>query len=930
MAGPVATDLSGMTADSESAQAGAIFPVDTRCEYFVDPLGIDAVTPRLGWRLEAVKTEARGLRQIAYQVRVAGSHEALRAGESLLWDSGRTESTEQLHIEYGGRRLASRDRCFWQVRVWDAAGAVSAWSEVARWEMGLLVENDWRGGWIGDGTPEPATRAEQYDDRPAPLMRKGFRVAKPVERARLYAAGLGYYEVNINGARVSGNVLEPPWTSFANRVQYATHDVTELLREGRNVVGAMLGNGWYNPLPLQMWGRINIREHLPTGEPMFIGQLEILYTDGTSETIATDHRWRVHAGPVIRNSVYLGEVFDAQRRMSGWDQPDFDASAWRPAVPRDDEVGALEARSIPPIRITETLLPMSVSEVVPGTFIFDMGQNFAGWCRLRVEGPRGTTVKMRLGELLHPDGTLNPMTAVAGQIKGANDDGSPRGGPGAPLVAEQCNEYTLAGGGPEMYTPRFTFHGFRFVEVTGFPGTPGLDAIEGLRLNTDVESVGTFVCSDETLNRIQTMVQWTLLSNLFSVQSDCPAREKYQYGGDIATTSEMAALNYDFSSFYAKTVRDHDDAARVDGWLTETAPFVGISADGYIDDDGPIGWGLAHPLLVSQQYTYYGDRLLVDEQYEVARRWVDLYADHADGHIIDSGLSDHESLDPRPIAVTGTAHYRQAAQLVSRLAQILGRDDDRVRYARLADAIGAAFVERFLQPGTGIFDIGTQACQAIALATGLVPPEEHDATVARMLDQVLVEHDGHVATGIFGTRHLLEELTRAGRADVALEMVQKKTFPGWGHMLDRGATTLWEHWEYSDNTYSHNHPMFGSVSEWFYKGLGGIRPHPEAVGFDRFFIEPHPVGDLRWVSAHYRSARGLIVSEWKLEEGTLHFIVEVPVGAAAEVRVPTRDAAAVLESGAPAATAAGVTPLGAPDEARFALTAGKYRFAAPA
>ena len=639
---------------------GSILPVDLRCEYFREPLGIDPTRPRLGWRLVARDPEARGLRQSAYQVLVATRIELLEPSAADLWDSGRVASSEQLHIDYSGAPLTSRLRCFWKIRVWDGDDIPSNWSAPTSWEMGLLVPSDWQGSWIGDGEPAPATRAAHYEDHPAPLLRCAFEVSKPVARARLYSAGLGYCELRVNGAKVSDHVLDPAWTSFGKRVLYTTHDVTGMLQRGSNVVGALLGNGWYNPLPLQMWGRINIREHMVVGQPCLIAQLDIEHEDGTTQSIVTDDRWRVHPGPVIRNSVYLGEVFDARRRLPGWDRPEFEDSGWRPATVQPVELGPLEAQPIPPIRVTETLRPTSVTEIDPGVFIFDMGQNFAGWARLRVEGRRGTTIKMRMGELLYDDGSLNPMTAVAGQIKGENADGEPRGGSGAPLVAEQCDTYTLAGDGVEVYTPRFTFHGFRYVEVTGFSGTPGLDAIEGLRLNTDVESAGSFACSDEMLNRVQEMVQWTLLSNLFSLQSDCPAREKFQYGGDIVATSEMAMLNYDFASFYANTVRGHADAVRGDGWITETAPFVGVSAASYVEGAGPIGWALAHPLLLAQLYQYYGDRRIVSEQYEVARQWVDLYAEHAEGHIIDRCISDHESLDPKPVALTATAHYRQA------------------------------------------------------------------------------------------------------------------------------------------------------------------------------------------------------------------------------------------------------------------------------
>ncbi|NQW03042.1 MAG: family 78 glycoside hydrolase catalytic domain [Acidobacteria bacterium] len=919
--------------DDATAAQGAITPVDLRCEYLRTPLGIDAALPRLSWRLASTVAAARNQKQSAYQILVAGDAASLAANRGDLWDSGKIESGDQLHIAYQGRPLASAERCHWKVRTWDADVRPTPFSQPSWWEMGLLVPADWAGQWIDDGKPVPERDEDFYRDDPAPLLRKTFDVRPGVRRARLYAAGLGYYELRFNGEKVSDHLLDPAWTNYTKRVLYTTHDVTSLLRNGPNALAALLGNGWFNPLPLRMWGRINVRDHLTVGRPRLIAQLNIEYEDGTTQSVASDEGWRVAAGPIMRNSVYLGEVYDARREQPGWDQPGFDDRGWANASPAaGTPLSPLHAQAVPPIRATATLRPASVTEVQPGVFIFDMGQNFAGWARLRVEGPRGTTVTMRMGELLHPDGTLNVMTTVAGQIKGANRDGTPRGGPGAPDVAWQSNEYTLRGSGPEVYTPRFTFHGFRYVEVTGFPGTPTLEAIEGLRLNTAVESSGTFTCSNDLINRIQTMVQWTLLSNLFSVQSDCPAREKFQYGGDIVASSDMAILNYDMSSFYAKTVQDHQDAARDPGWFTETAPFVGISAASYEAGAGPIGWGLAHPLLVVQLYQYYGNERLVQEHYEAARRWVGLLTDNADGYIVDRCISDHESIDPKPVALMATAHFFQAAQLIERLARVLGRTQEAEQHAALAGRIREAFISRFLSPGTGRFDTGTQACQATALYMGLVPDAERDAAIGAMVDRVLVDHNGHIATGIFGTKYLLDSLTETGHADVAYAMVTQETFPGWGHMLAEGATTLWEHWEYSDNTYSHNHPMFGSVSEWFFKGLGGIKPHQEAVGFNRILIEPHVVGDLTWTRARYDSARGPIVSNWRIDADRLTLDVEIPVNTTAVVRVPTQDPSSVTEGGRLTSAAPGVTAL--PTDrlggARFEVGSGRYVFEAAA
>ena len=391
-------------------------------------------------------------------------------GWRICGTAARSSLTRQLHVEYEGPRLTSGQRCYWRVQVWDAEDQPSDHSVVSWWEMGLLSPDDWTGTWISDGSEEPATEEAFYDDDPAPLFRRSFHVDGQVKRARLYAVGLGYHELRLNGRGLSDHVLDPAWTSFGKRIFYTCEDLTEKVDQGENVLGAMVGNGWYNPLPMRMWGRINIRDHLVVGRPRLLAQLTIEYEDGSVQTVATDDEWKVRPGPILRNNVYLGEKYDARLEQPEWDRPGFNDSDWNSAAAADPISGELQALPIPPIRVTERLTPVALREVSPGAYIFDLGRNFAGWVRLRVQGPRGTTVRMRMGERLYPDGSLNPMTAVAGQIKGLREDGTPRGGPGAPEIAWQANSYTLRGGGPEEYTPRFTFHGFRYVEVTGFPG----------------------------------------------------------------------------------------------------------------------------------------------------------------------------------------------------------------------------------------------------------------------------------------------------------------------------------------------------------------------------------------------------------------------------------------------------------------------------
>lgn len=909
-----------------------------RCEYLRNPLGIDVHHPRLSWVLESDK---RGMKQTAYRILVTGTKENLKKNIGDLWDSGQVESNKSVHIVYQGRELNSGMSCFWKVKVWTLQCGIeenetpvsSDWSESATWEMGLLHSADWSGVWINDGKPVPQREEDFYKEDPVPLFRKEFIVIEQVKRARLYISGLGYYEASINGKKVGDHVLDPGWTSYSRRVLYSTYDVTELLQKGGNCIGVMLGNGWYSPLPMRMWGRLNLREHLTIGRPRLIVQLNVETNDGTSRSICTDESWMKSVGPILRNNVYLGEIYDARKELEDWNSPGFDDNDWSRATVVSDPVGIMKAQMVPPIRITRFIKPVKITEPVQGVYIFDMGQNFTGWIRLRVKGPAGTKVGLRYGELLYPDGTLNVLTSTCGQIKNAAKFPFPESGP--PAVAWQSDTYILKGGNEEAFTPRFTFHGFRYVEVTGYPGTPELNVLEGLRLNSDVENVGSFLCSNERFNLIHNMVSWTFLSNLFSVQSDCPHREKFGYGGDIVACDEACMYLFDMAAFYSKVVRDFADDVRPNGGFTETAPYVGIGDSGLGEGAGPVAWGTAHPLLLWHLYLYYGNRQIIEEQYDRLKPWVALLGATAENHILDNGIGDHESLVPKSRALTGTAFYYKNIRLCEFLATAIGRTNDAKGFAELAKKIKIAFNDRFFDQKTGRYDTGTQANQAIALAFHLVPEKYRESALDVLIKDIVENREGHLSTGIFGTKFLLDVLSTQNRGDIAYSIVNQESFPGWGYMLERGATTLWEHWAFSDNTYSHNHPMFGSVSEWFFKHLAGIQLDPTDSGFKKIIIRPEVIGDLTWVKAHYFSIYGRIVSQWRLEGDRLTLDVSIPANTTATVYVVAKDVADVTESGQPISKAAGVSflymekdnlnPRGI-SRAVFAVGSGNYSF----
>jgi alpha-L-rhamnosidase len=868
----------------------SVRPVALACGYETEPIDVEAARPPLGWRLEATRPGDRSLGQSAFRIQAATDRRACAAGRADLWDSGRTAGSGSIGIPYAGRALRSGEQAFWRVRVWDCNGLASAWSEPASFEAALLHSSDWKGCWIASPDPEPAGDAERFADRPAPLLRRAFQLPSAIRRARLYVSGLGFYEIHLNGRRVGDYLLEPGWTAYAHSVPYSAYDVTSLLRKGGNAIGALLGNGWYDPLPLKMWGWLNLREHLAIGKPRLRLQLNVELADGSRRSISTDESWRTAGGPILRNSIYLGEVYDANHEIPGWDRAGFDDRAWRRAIRTEGPGGALHTRIAPPIRVQSLLRAAKLTEPRPGLFIVDFGQNFAGLMRMRLCEPRFARIVVRYGELLNRDGTLNPLTSCGGQIKGQR-------GSAGPETAWQTDTF-ISRGVEQLYTPRFTWHGFRYAEVSGLGSRPSLDRFTGVQISADVPGVAQFACSNEMLNAIHRMARWTFRNNLMSVQSDCPHRERFGYGGDILATSDAMMDNFDMSRFYAKACRDLDEAARTNGGLTETAPFVGIADGGLGGGSGPIEWGTALPWLMWRLFGAYGERQPLVDHYAAAKRWVDFLLAHAKGGILDTGLGDHETITSRSTAVTGTAFLWDNCTLLGLIAFMIGRHEDASRYTAEADRIERAFAAHFLNADTGRIDAGTQADQAAALRFGLIP----EASRPRALEALLADiaaHDHHLTTGIFGTPFLLWTLSDTGHAGEAYRIVTQRTFPGWGFMLANGATTLWEHWDFSDNTFSHNHPMFGSVDAWLMEWIAGIRQDPLAVGFSHAIIRPQPVGDLTWAEGTLKTVRGVISTYWTREGGSFRLHVRIPPNVRARIYLPTSNAAAVRESGRP-------------------------------
>jgi alpha-L-rhamnosidase len=916
----ISISLLSIISCSRPTETGKILkPVNLKCEYLINPPGIDTRIPRFSWEFANTK---RGMYQVAFQLLVASNPEILDGDKGDIWSSGRIKSSENIQIEYNGKFLNSSTRYYWKVRIWDRRGRVTPYSETAWFETALLDPADWKALWIGDDRKVPETEAEMYLDTPNPLLRKEFSLNKEIKSARLYITGLGYYEAYLNGKKVGDHMLDPGWTNYAKRIQYVTYDITDMLLNGKNAIGVMLGNGWYNPLPLYLFNRLNLRNVLTIGQPKCLVQLLIHFADGTEEVIISDGSWKAGKGPVLMNSVYLGEKYDARLEQEGWDKPGFNDNTWTSAIKAESPGGRLVIQNQPPIRITRIIKPVAITEPEKGVFIVDMGQNFAGCARIKVIGPAGTKVQLRYGELLHEDGTLNDRTTIACHIM---EGWYYQQREGHPKNARQIDTYILKGTEEEVYNPRFTFHGFRYVEVTGFPGKPALENLEGLRMNSDLPVAGEFECSNTLFNKIQENAEWTFLSNVFSVESDCPGREKFGYGGDMFTACEAYISNYDMSGFYTKAVMDFQDDQHPSGGMPECAPYNGINDAGLTKDTGPIGWMLAHPFLQDRLYRYYGDKKLLEEQYESTVRLIEFIREQAPDHLLDKGISDHETLVPKTTGVTSTAFYYHHVVMLSEFAGILGKHDDQKKYSSLADEIKQAFINKFIAEGKGKVDIETQASQAFALYYDLLPESDRKAALDILEKDILEKYKGHLSTGIFGTKMMYDVLRMYERNDLGFIITNQKTYPGYGYMIENGGTTIWESWE--GGSISYNHPMFGSVSDWFFKALGGIYPTENAVGFNPFIIKPSVVGDLEWVNCRYQSIRGEITSNWRIENDNFYLDAAVPGNTTAKIYIPAISPESVFESDKPAAHSKGLKLTQFKNNyAEFEAGSGRYQF----
>jgi alpha-L-rhamnosidase len=887
-------------------------PVELRCEYLASPIGIDVVQPRLSWvltlnqptwlgRLFTSRDGTRGKEQTAYHILVASSADKLAANQGDLWDSGEVASDETAQIVYAGVALTSRRQCFWKVEVWDEHRQRSAWSQVATWEMGLLQPRDWQGSWIGINMPTPPDAASA---NPAPFLRRDFQLRPGVKRARLYASGAGSLELHLNGQKVGGNrERDPGYTDFNKRVLYVTQDVTSLLRPGAtNTIGAILGTGWFDVHDVAVWGF----EHASwRGRPRLQLLLVVDYNDGQTQTLTSDNSWRATSqGPIRWDGIYSGEIYDARREMPGWDAPGFEDSSWSPAEVLPAPAGKLTALRCPPMAIVKTITPQTITQPQPGVYVLDMGENFAGHVQLNVQGPAGTKIQMRYGECLSTNGMVD-RTSISEFMP--------------PPKRFQEDTYICKGGGSETWEQRFSYSGFRYVEVTGFPGQPTTANFRGRFAHTDLEPVGEFSCSNDGLNQVQQATVQSYLCNAQNIPTDCPTREKNGWTGDAHLAAEAGLMNFRSAAFYTKWLDDLKDNQMVDGRIGVIVP-----SDGWGLGDFQPAWDSAYLFIAWDLFKYCGDRRILAEHYDRLR----LYVDYLTGKTANGIISKTDTLGDwcpwsteTPSQLTATAFFYEDARIVSQAAALLGYSEDATKYAALAEKTKAVFNEKFFDATNNSYANGSQTALATALYFGLVPEDRQSAVLDNLAQQV--ETLKHIDTGILGAKWVPAALSAGGRSDAAYLLVSHTSQPGWISMAQE-SKTLWEQWQ---KPHSRNHIMFGSVSGWFYQWLAGMDCDPTQPGFKHIIIQPQPVGDLTWVKAAYDSIRGRIVSNWSLQAGVLTMDVTIPLNTTATVCVPAAEETSVTESGQPAAKVPGIKFLGLNHgAAAYAVGSGIYKF----
>ncbi len=873
------------------------------CEYKVNPIGIDTPNPRLSWQIEA---SSPGIMQEAYQVIVSSSREGLEAGGDLAWDTGKVLSSQSIHIAYQGRETQSRQRYYWKARVWTGDQA-SDWSEAAFWEMGLLDAPDWKADWIESTWQEDTAKSE-----PAHMMRREFSLEKNPVAARLYITSHGLYQAQINGAVVGDQVLTPGWTSYGKRLQYQTYDVTELLKKGDNAIGVQLGDGWYRGFIAFRGNRNAYGDSLG-----LLCQLEVTDEDGKTEIISSGTEWKSSTGAVLASDIYNGEVYDARLEKDGWSESGFDDSGWTPVRKGSPGTAELIAPAGPPVRRIEEIKPVKILETPEGDTVVDMGQNMVGWIRLKVEGDAGTKVTLRHTEVLDKKGDFYTENLRA---------------------AKQTLEYTLKGKGTEVYEPLFTFQGFRYVAVDGYPGELTTESLTGIVVHSDMPASGSFECSNPLINQLQHNIIWGQKGNFVDVPTDCPQRdERLGWTGDAQVFAETASFNFNAASFYTKWLGDVAADQTEDGQVPHVVPNVlrGFSATGWSDAAVIIPWTM---------YVRFGDKGILEQQYDSMAAWVEYMKKQAgnsylwtNGTHYGDWLAFATNRSDYPGATTdkdmlATAFYAYSTSLMEKTARVLGRYEEAEGYASLWKRIQEAFVREYVT-ANGRMASNTQTAYTIALNFGLLP-EGLRAQAADRLEADVRSFNNHLTTGFLGTPYLCHVLSSNGKIGAAYDLLNQETYPSWLYPVKMGATTIWERWDgiKPDGSFqdpgmnSYNHYAYGAIGSWLYGVVAGIQPDPDEPGFRHILISPEPGGGLSHASAELESLYGTIKSGWKLEEGLFTLAVRIPPNTHATVMLPKARLEGVKLNGALLEGQEGYESRQAGSSVVVTLLSGEYEF----
>ncbi len=850
------------------------------CEYAANPLGLDVREPRFCWRLIANQGAVRDLVQSAYHIQVATSAEGLDSGEGMVWDSGKVISDTSVHRAYAGEALQWRERYYWRVRVWDGADTASEWSEAAWWEM-ALNPNDWQAQWIAPTLEEDTSKPE-----PAALLRTEFSLRGDVVAARAYVSAAGLYQLEVNGTRFDEELFRPGWTTYHKRIQYQTIDVTDQLRAGENAIGVTLGDGWWRGSMGWKPGRNTYGSRLA-----LLFQLHVRYADGSEDVIASQpDSWKCATGPILFSDIYHGESYDARLERPGWSKPGYDESDWLPVEAIAPEVGEIVPQYGPSVTRQEEMRAKTIHTAPNGEVLLDFGQNMVGWVRLRVSGEAGTVITLRFAEVLQPDGNLYVANLRS---------------------ARATDTYTLKGGGEEVWEPRFTFHGFRHVGISGYPGEVTAESVVGIVLHSESAKTGDFASSNPLLNQLQSNIVWGQKGNFLEVPTDCPQRdERLGWTGDAQVFARTALYNRDVAAFYTRWLKDLALDQTHDGAVPVVVPDI-------LFQGGAAAWGDAAGIVPWTIYLVNGDTRILEEQYQSMLAWVEFMRLQAGDDLIWHpgefkqygdwvAVEAQDEKFPNPVtsyAYLCTAFFVYSTELLVKAAQILGREEDALYYGTLLPRIKQAIAQEFITPA-GRIDGNTQTDYVLALHFDLLP-ESQRADAAQRLAQEVANFDNHLSTGFVGTPYLCHVLSSAGYLDLAYEVVESETWPSWLYTVKMGATTMWERWDSirpngsfgNVSMNSFNHYAYGAIGDWLYQVVAGIDVDPASPGYKRAIIAPQPGGSLTWARAKHESLYGTVASAWQRGEGKFTLDVVIPPNTEGVVRLPAQAINQVSERG---------------------------------